>query len=97
MQLPSSDHTVLASSNEYRQLIGTRDTKLIHAAPRNAKWTPPKECFGGMGGNPDGGYQALCGVWGLWLWNDKQRGERQLCSVCQDTIRQRARRQPEIT
>lgn len=83
MQLPSNDHTVLAAS-PYRRLIGTEHPTLIHIAERDTPWKPPKDCYGGMGGNPAGGHRALCGAWGLWLWSEKQRGDRPLCTACED-------------
>lgn len=77
---------VAMTSDKYRLLIPRSRydrSGLLHAGRRGTKWTPSKECCGGMGGQTDGGYRSVCGVaWCLPVWSERQCADRALCPEC---------------
>lgn len=77
---------VATTSDRYRLLIPRSRydrSGLLHVGRRGTKWTPSRECHGGMGGQTDGGYRSACDTeWCLPVWSAKQCADRTMCEEC---------------
>lgn len=90
MMTATTTAAVATTSDKYRLLIPVSRydrSGLLHAGRRGTKWTPSKECHGGMGGQEDSGYRSVCDTeWCLPVWSDKQCAGRAMCPECKTIV-----------